>query len=127
MERLFVRIRRKNVRDSFAGTVPGGGKSDNQANQVVIDSRPEGSEVKRGENCELLQIDVTIRKNSQFREVSKPHFSPPVPERRIVDPEKLRRLRFVPAGQAKRFTEKMPVHRFVGFPEVDALGGKRGA
>jgi hypothetical protein len=121
MERLFVRIRRKNVRDSSAGSVPGGGRIGNQAKQVVIDSLPEGGGGKRGETCELLQIDFTIRKNSQFREVSKPHFSPPVPERRIVDPEKLRRLRFVPAGQAKRFTEKMPVHRFVGFPEVDAL------
>jgi hypothetical protein len=67
MEHLFVRIRRKNVRDSFAGNVPGGGRIGYQANQVDIGSLPEGGEGKRGETCEILQIDFTIRKNSQFR------------------------------------------------------------
>jgi len=72
--------------------------------------------------CKMLQSDFTIRKNYQFRRASKPQFSPPVPEGGVIDPEKLRRPGFVPSGNAKRFAEEMPVHRFVRHVEIDPLG-----
>src|SRR5659263_166845 len=48
---------------------------------------PGEEEGKRAETCKMLQIDFTIRKKFQFRVVSKPQFSPPVPKRGIIDQE----------------------------------------
>src|SRR5512141_576588 len=80
---------------------------------------PRGGRGERAETCKILQIEFTIRKIFQFHEGSKPQFSPPVPERGIIDPEKLRRPGFVPPRHEKGFPEKMPVHRFVRHAEID--------
>lgn len=66
---------------------------------------PQGGKNERADTCKILHFDVTIRKNFQFHAASKPQFSPSVPERGIVDPEKLRRLGFVPPRHEKGFPE----------------------
>ena len=81
---------------------------------------------ERGQIRKILQNEFAIRKYLQFRVASKPQFSSPVPERGIIDPEKLRRLGFIPPRREKGFPEKMPVHRFMRHAEIDALGGKHG-
>ncbi len=85
--------------------MPGRVKSEGEGNQGLIGSHPGEDEGKRFETCKLLQIDVAIRKNHQSHGASKPQFFPPVPERGIIDPEKLRRLGFVPPRHEKGFPE----------------------
>lgn len=54
---------------------------------------------------QIFQIAFANWKNFQFNAGSKSHFSPPVPERGVIDPQEMRRLGFVPPGRAKGFPE----------------------